>query len=56
MHDWTASRAREDALQVGCRYCHAVVGEPCTGDEGKPLEAFPAHTVRVTDAQKASAS
>jgi hypothetical protein len=55
MRDWTGSRAREDALVVGCRDCLADIGYPCTGLDGKPLQAFPAHTKRITDAQKAAA-
>ena len=53
MRDWSGSRIREDAQTVFCRYCHALIGEPCSGLDGKLLRAFPAHTVRITDARKA---
>lgn len=53
MGDWTGSRAREDALTVPCRYCHAPAGEPCINDaNGRPLWHFAAHTVRIKDAGK----
>jgi hypothetical protein len=54
MRDWTGSRIREDALRHPCRYCHAIAGQQCvTRDENsRPLEAFPAHEVRIRDAQK----
>lgn len=54
MRDWTGSRARQDALTVGCRYCGAIVGEPCVtkADDRRPLEAFPAHTCRTNAAAK----
>jgi hypothetical protein len=53
MRDWTGSRVRADAEKVPCRYCHAVPGDPCMTECGKELEAFPAHTVRINDSQKA---
>lgn len=58
MRDWTGSRIREDALVVPCRYCNALAGDQCvTKDETpRPLAAFPAHTVRITDSEKAKAS
>lgn len=53
MRDWIGTRVREDALVVGCRYCFAPIGSPCVvKPEGKPLEAFPAHTVRINDSRK----
>jgi hypothetical protein len=52
MRDWTGSTVRMDALKVHCRHCHAPIGEPCRGLDGKPLQAFPAHTSRITDAEK----
>jgi hypothetical protein len=52
VHDWTGSRAREDAMTVVCRHCEAPIGEPCRGLNGQVLQAFPAHTVRITDAKK----
>jgi hypothetical protein len=56
MRDWTGSRARADALAVPCRYCYAKPGEPChtKDDPTHILEAFPAHTMRITDAQKST--
>lgn len=53
MRDWTGSRIRADAWTVPCRYCAAIAGEPCVTDTGAPLEAFPAHTLRISDARKA---
>lgn len=53
MHDWEGSRVREDAKKVPCRYCHAPAGEPCATENGL-LEAFPAHTMRLSDARKAT--
>ena len=53
MPDWTGSAARADALQVPCRYCHAIKGNPCinTFAEGNPpLWHFAAHQRRITDA------
>lgn len=57
MLDWRGSTIRTDAQTVRCRYCNAGIGETCIADAetGKTLDAFPAHTVRITDAQKASA-
>lgn len=53
MFDWEGSRIRAEAQQVPCRYCLAKPGKPCTQKgSGKPLEAFPAHDVRVRDSQK----
>ena len=55
MPDYTGSRAREDALTVGCRWCHAIAGDPCinTALDSKPvLWHFAAHTVRITDANR----
>jgi hypothetical protein len=54
MKSWVGTRIREDALAVPCRYCHAIAGQQCqTRDEHpRPLEAFPAHTCRINDAQK----
>jgi len=55
MRDWTGTQIRADAETVPCRYCGAKPGNPCwTKDKNpRPLEAFPAHTMRITDAQKA---
>lgn len=53
MRDWTGTRVREDARTVPCRYCHAIAGDPCVTELGTPLEAFPAHTMRMSDARKA---
>lgn len=54
MKDWTGTRIRAEALVVACRYCHAIIGAPCVTELGKELEAFPAHTMRISDARKAS--
>lgn len=56
MHDWEGSRAREDALTVPCRYCRAAVGQPCVTRDGRELQAFPAHAVRISDAAKGAAN
>lgn len=56
MRNWEGSTVRRDAQAVFCRYCHALIGKPCTGIDGSPLQAFPAHTVRITDAEKARAN
>jgi hypothetical protein len=53
MHNWTGSRIQEEALTVYCRYCKARKGDVCKGIDGKDLQAFPAHTVRITDARVA---
>lgn len=54
MRDWEGSRVRAEAQQVQCRYCFAPPGKPCTQrSSDKPIEAFPAHDVRVRDSQKA---
>jgi hypothetical protein len=57
MRDWVGSRVRADALLVPCAYCLAVAGVPCHAkdDPTHPLEAFPAHDVRVRAGQKAAA-
>lgn len=57
MHDWTGSRVREDALRVPCRSCGAIAGELCVDrkDNNRPLQAFPAHVLRVKDSQKKDA-
>lgn len=56
MKSWEGSRVRAEAQQVPCRYCGAKGGAPCTNKGSrKPLEAFPAHDVRVRDSQKALA-
>lgn len=49
MHDWTGSRIREESLRVPCPYCLAREQVPChaKGDPSHPLEAFPAHSVRI---------
>lgn len=52
MRDWTGSRIRADSWKVPCRYCHALADSPCVTDGGKDLEAFPAHTVRISDSRK----
>lgn len=53
MRDWTGTRARTDAEQVPCRYCGANPGQTCVQNTTRrPLQAFPAHTNRTTDAQK----
>ncbi len=55
MHDWTGSRIREDAMSVPCLYCAAPAGRPCVAKtDGKPLQAFPAHTSRITEARRAA--
>lgn len=44
---------RADALRVGCRDCHAPVGQRCVIDRsGTLLTKFPAHPKRVNDAMK----
>jgi hypothetical protein len=55
--DWQGTRTRADAETIRCRYCSAGIGEQCIADKetGKLLEAFPAHDMRVRDAQKAAA-
>lgn len=53
VRDWTGSRVRTDSLVVMCDWCHAGIGEPCTND-GKPLEAFPAHEVRIRKSKAAA--
>lgn len=54
MHNWEGSRVRAEAQQVPCRYCLAVAGKPCVQKGSQTaIEAFPAHTVRISDAQKA---
>jgi hypothetical protein len=57
MRDWIGSRIRADAETIRCRYCSAGIGEQCIADKesGKLLEAFPAHDMRIRDAQKAVA-
>ncbi len=51
MKDWTGTTVQQQALTVPCPDCHALVGELCVRDgDGKPLEHFPAHTRRVTNA------
>lgn len=52
MHDWSGSRVRADAETVPCRYCHAIAGKQCITEFGTALEAFPAHTMRVSDSRK----
>jgi hypothetical protein len=54
MKSWVGSRIRSDAEQVPCRYCHAIAGQQCVTKDlhPRPLEAFPAHTCRIKDAQK----
>lgn len=54
MRDWTGSRVRADAWKVPCRSCNALAGDPCITECGKPLEAFPAHTKRISDSRKAA--
>lgn len=54
MRDWVGSRVRADAETVPCRYCHAIAGQQCMTECGKPLEAFPAHTVRISDSRRAA--
>lgn len=56
MRDWTGTTVRADALSVPCRYCNAREGQPCVSKAtGKPIDAFPAHTCRINDSQKAGA-
>lgn len=53
MKNWEGSRVRAEAQQVPCKYCGAAGGKPCKQKgSDKPLEAFPAHDVRVRDSQK----
>lgn len=55
MKNWTGTTIQQQALTVGCRYCLALVGEVCMDKaHSKPLEAFPAHEVRIRDARKGS--
>lgn len=56
--DWDGMRVRADAQKVPCRYCQAQPGQPCVTKDDNPriLKAFPAHTMRITDAQKAKAA
>ncbi|OIN80189.1 zinc finger domain-containing protein [Mycobacterium malmoense] len=57
MRDWTGTRAQSDALAVRCRDCGAEPGELCVNrGEQRPLQAFPAHQKRITDARKAAAN
>ncbi|GJJ22306.1 hypothetical protein MTY414_59790 [Mycolicibacterium mageritense] len=55
MRDWTGTTIQQQALTVPCRYCQAPAHTPChqKGDDTKPLEAFPAHEVRIRDSRKA---
>lgn len=41
------------ALTVGCRWCHAIAGQPCINNNlpTKPPTRIP-HTVRLTDAEE----
>lgn len=45
---------RADALTVGCRYCSAPIGEPCTNRayNNAPLQHFIAHLIRQKDARE----
>ena len=55
MPDFRGSAARADAILVPCRYCHAIIGDPCVNTfvEGSPpLWHFVAHQCRVADAAK----
>lgn len=54
MRDWTGSRLREDALRVPCRSCGVPAGELCVDrkDHNRPIQAFPAHPLRINDSQK----
>jgi hypothetical protein len=54
MRDWTGSRVREDALKVPCRSCGVPAGVLCVDrkDHDRPIQAFPAHPIRVNDSQK----
>lgn len=51
MHDWTGTRIRLDAETVRCRFCGAEPEHTCTQPDGTELAAFPAHTVRINQAQ-----
>jgi hypothetical protein len=55
MRSWVGTRVREDALTVPCRFCRQREGEPCVSNDEyrKPLEAFPAHTMRISDSRRA---
>ncbi len=55
MPNWEGSRARADALAVGCGHCHAIVGQPCINiaiPSKPPLWHFAAHTCRVNAAAR----
>lgn len=51
MKDWSGTRVQQEALTVPCTYCKAAVGSGCVRFDGKPLEGFPAHTSRSSDAR-----
>lgn len=44
-----------DPLTIGCRYCHAPIGEHCINrrNNGAPLNNFDAHLTRIKDAEQA---
>lgn len=50
----TRSAADEEKIwRVPCRFCGAIAGEACrNGVTGGPLIRFPAHSVRMKDAEK----
>lgn len=49
-HGWLM--ARHEAQKVTCPACHAPPGEVCTHPDGVPLGASPAHSQRLTAAEK----
>ncbi len=55
MRDCTGTPEQIQALTVGCRWCRAPIGSVCVSRYArKPLTGFPAHTMRMVDADRAA--
>lgn len=56
MRDFTGSTEQLQAITVRCRACGVAIGVVCVDrkDGNRPLTRFPAHTVRVNDAERVS--
>lgn len=52
MRDWLGTTIQREALTVGCPHCRAPAGELCVNGD-QPLQAFPAHEIRIRTARQA---